>query len=66
MQAIEDYILARYHMYWQVYYHPTTRSYERLLILIFRRIRDLYQQGYPFENPMPYLMPFIAGEDVSC
>ena len=36
-----------------------------LLILIFRRIRDLYQQGYPFENPMPYLMPFIAGEDVS-
>ena len=65
VQAIEDYILARYHMYWQVYYHPTTRSYERLLILIFRRIRDLYQQGYPFENPMPYLMPFIAGEDVS-
>lgn len=65
VQAIEDYILARYHMYWQVYYHPTTRSYERILILIFRRIRDLYQQGYPFENPMPYLMPFIAGEDVS-
>ena len=65
VQAIEDYILARYHMYWQVYYHPTTRSYERLLILIFRRIRDLYQQGYSFENPMPYLMPFIAGEDVS-
>lgn len=65
VQAIEDYILARYHMYWQVYYHPTTRSYERLLILIFRRIRDLYQQSYPFENPMPYLMPFIAGEDVS-
>ena len=32
VQAIEDYILARYHMYWQVYYHPTTRSYERLLI----------------------------------
>ena len=65
VQAIEDYILARYHMYWQVYYHPTTRSYERLLILIFRRIRDLYQHGYSFKNPMPYLMPFIAGEDVS-
>ena len=24
--AIENYIMARYHMYWQVYYHPTARS----------------------------------------
>ncbi|WP_438266071.1 HD domain-containing protein, partial [Coprobacillus cateniformis] len=31
VQAIENYILARYHMYWQVYYHPTARSYEHLL-----------------------------------
>lgn len=65
VQAIENYILARYHMYWQVYYHPTTRSYERLLILIFRRIRDLYQSGYRFEVAMPYLMPFIRRQDVS-
>lgn len=65
VQAIENYILARYHMYWQVYYHPTTRSYERLLIMIFRRIRDLYRSGYRFENSMPYLMPFIAKKDVS-
>lgn len=27
VQAIEDYILARYHMYYQVYFHPTARSY---------------------------------------
>ena len=33
VQAIENYILARYHMYWQVYYHPTARSYEHLLQL---------------------------------
>ena len=26
--AVENYIMARYHMYWQVYYHPVARSYE--------------------------------------
>src|SRR5699024_9301273 len=44
VQAIENYILARYHMYWQVYYHPTSRSYEQLLISIFRRMKDLYNE----------------------
>ncbi len=48
VQAIENYILARYHMYWQVYYHPTSRSYEQLLISIFRRMKDLYNEGYDF------------------
>lgn len=35
VQAIENYILARYHMYWQVYFHATARSYEHLLQAIF-------------------------------
>ena len=39
--AVENYIMARYHMYWQVYYHPTARSYETLLHMLFRRMRDL-------------------------
>lgn len=60
VQAIEDYILARYHMYWQVYYHPTARSYEQLLISVFRRIKDLYLQGYDFGD-IRYLEPFLKG-----
>src|SRR5699024_6313018 len=26
MHAVEDYIMSRYQMYWQVYFHPVTRS----------------------------------------
>lgn len=60
VQAIEDYILARYHMYWQVYYHPTARSYEQLLISIFRRIKDLYRSGKDLGD-IRYLEPFLKG-----
>lgn len=60
VQAIENYILARYHMYWQVYYHPTSRSYEQLLISIFKRMKDLYQQGYNFGD-IRYLTSLLNG-----
>lgn len=60
VQAIENYILARYHMYWQVYYHPTARSYEQVLISIFRRMKDLYLEGYDFGD-IRYLKPFLEG-----
>ncbi len=39
--AVEEYIFARYYMYWNVYYHPTTRGYEELLKAIFRRAREV-------------------------
>ena len=60
VQAIENYILARYHMYWQVYYHPTARSYEQVLISIFRRMKDLYAAGFDFGD-IRYLKPFLDG-----
>ena len=41
IQTVEDYIMARYHMYWQIYYHATIRSFEAILILLFRRLKDL-------------------------
>lgn len=48
VQAIEDYILARYYMYWQVYYHPVSRSYEQVLGSVMKRVKDLYKQNYTF------------------
>ena len=59
VQAIENYILARYHMYWQVYYHTTARSYEHLLQSIFLRVKDLYENHYQFQTNMSYLLPFL-------
>ena len=40
--AVENYIMSRYHMYWQVYYHPTARSFECVLHALFRRLKELY------------------------
>ncbi len=62
VQAIENYILARYHMYWQVYYHPTARSFEQLLSQVFKRIKDLYLSGFDFETDIRYLLPFLKNE----
>lgn len=59
VQAIENYILARYHMYWQVYYHPTARSYEHLLQSIFHRVKDLYYYGFEFKTNLKYLIPLL-------
>lgn len=61
MHAVEDYIMARYQMYWQVYFHPVTRSAEVILNKIFLRLRDLYKEGYSFACPPHYLFGFLEG-----
>jgi hypothetical protein len=35
-------------MYWQVYFHPVTRSAEVILTKILHRAKHLYQKGYQF------------------
>src|SRR5699024_11044293 len=49
MHAVEDYIMSRYQMYRQVYFHPVTRSSDVILTKIFDRANDLYQSGYQFK-----------------
>lgn len=41
----EEYILARHHLYAQVYYHKTTRGAETMLAAILGRVADQAQQG---------------------
>jgi HD superfamily phosphohydrolase len=50
MHAVEDYLMSRYQMYWQVYFHPVTRSAEIILQKIFLRAKALYQSGYSFRT----------------
>ncbi len=45
VHSIESYLMSRYHMYFQVYYHPVARAYECILEGIYRRIKDLVQDG---------------------
>ncbi|MCR5786851.1 MAG: HD domain-containing protein [Acholeplasmatales bacterium] len=45
VNSLENYIMARYHMYWQVYYHKTAQSYDLLITMLYKRILDLYKKN---------------------
>lgn len=62
MHAVEDYILSRYQMYWQVYFHPVTRSAEVILTKIFHRVKQLYEAGYRFNVEPTFLTSFFTGD----
>ena len=64
VHTIEDYILARYHMYWQVYFHPISRSVEALLQSYFKRLKHLYQDKQ-LANHLLKLHPFLSGGPIS-
>lgn len=52
IHAVEDYIMARYHMYWNVYFHPVSRSYEAILTRIFKRMKDLRENDLMADYPL--------------
>jgi HD superfamily phosphohydrolase len=49
MHAVEDYIMSRYQMYWQVYFHPVSRSAEVILTKILHRAKQLFEENYFFK-----------------
>ncbi|CAH8704282.1 HD domain-containing protein [Paenibacillus thiaminolyticus] len=61
MHAVEHYLLSRYEMYWQVYFHPVTRSSEMLLRHIFKRAGELYREGFAFQFFLPPLTSLFEG-----
>ncbi|RYG71570.1 HD domain-containing protein [Lentibacillus lipolyticus] len=64
MHAVEDYIMSRYQMYWQVYFHPVTRSAEVILSKILHRAKYLYEQDYIFKLKPTHFISFF-NESVS-
>lgn len=59
MHAVEDYIMSRYQMYWQVYFHPVTRSAEVILSKILHRAKFLYETDYTFKlEPLHFISFF--------
>ncbi len=49
VHSVESYLMSRYHMYFQVYYHPVARAYELLLEGIYKRIKDLTDENIKVE-----------------
>lgn len=62
MHAVEDYIMSRYQMYWQVYFHPVTRSAEVILSKIFKRAKELYESDYIFKHAPHHFYSFFHGK----
>lgn len=61
MHAVEDYLMSRYQMYWQIYFHPVSRGGEVLLNLALRRAKYLHEEGYVFKQAPKYFIPFFDG-----
>ncbi|AJD92414.1 hypothetical protein JMA_30970 [Jeotgalibacillus malaysiensis] len=61
MHAVEDYIMSRYQMYWQVYFHPVTRSSEVILTKILHRAKELSSQGYEFAYEPRHFKSMFSG-----
>lgn len=65
IHAVEDYIMARYQMYWQVYYHPVARSFDAVLVSLFKRMSDLDQINPRLIDDVAMFRPFLNGQKPS-
>ncbi|WP_324717124.1 HD domain-containing protein [Carboxydochorda subterranea] len=72
----EEYVLARHYMYWQVYFHKTTRAQDLVLRAAWDRARELWAAGrleagrdvpdalVPFFEGRPDLGEYLSVDDV--
>ena len=61
---IEDYLMSRYHMYYQVYFHPVSRCFEVMLEMIYARWYELIKNGYNFNSDVSLLINVIDSKTV--
>lgn len=59
VNSLESYIMARYHMYWQVYYHKAAKGYDLLLETLYIRIYELYKEGLLKKEEYPDFLNFL-------
>lgn len=65
MHAIEDYLMSRYQMYWQVYLHSTGRSFDLVIQRMLHRVRELIFTGYQFKHHLGALKDLFLEEELS-
>ena len=59
--SVENFLIARRLMYWQVYLHKTVLSAEYLLINVLERARELAKNGVPL-FATPVLKAFLSND----
>ena len=65
MHAIEDYLMSRYQMYWQVYLHSTGRSFDLVIQNMLRRVREKFTVLLNGYLPVPDVNEYIVTPAVS-
>ena len=61
MNAVEDYIMSRYQMYMQVYFHHTSRGMEMILKHVLNYAASIYNDNKVyFDQTSPFLVPFFT------
>ena len=58
-EGIEGYVLARWHLYRQVYFHKTVRAAEQMLSIILGDVADAVRRGCPDEVGLPQNYPLV-------
>lgn len=63
--SVENFIVARRLMYWQVYLHKTGVAAEQLLIRVFKRAKKLIDRGQVLQSsaPLQYFMAQTVGKE---
>lgn len=62
MHAVEDYIVSRYQMYMQVYFHPVSRGMEEVISNLLQRAKYLYMHApNTLNTPVGILASFFQG-----
>jgi HD superfamily phosphohydrolase len=65
-EAVEGYLMARFHMFKQVYLHKAVRAAEKMLEAILQRADRLRRDDYEFSEPMPPILArLLGGEQLS-
>lgn len=65
IHSLESFIVSRYHMYEQVYFHKTTRGFEAIVNSIFKRLNYLIDQNKITDNDFlgDYFLNFLKNYD---
>lgn len=61
-EAVEGYLMARFHMFKQVYLHKAVRAAEKMLEAVLKRARQLLHEGHVFAVPVePLVARLLSG-----
>lgn len=62
-EAVEGYLMARFHMFKQVYLHKAVRAADKMLEAVLARAAHLMRDGYAFESRFtPSMHKLLSGE----